>query len=101
MPDVCVTVPHRLTRAEARRRITSRLANHHGPYSDLLDRLEQDWDGDMLEFSLAGGPIVTGQLLVEDNVVRLKLSLPWYLQPLASGTISTMENMARHLLNGQ
>jgi len=76
MPEVCVTVPHQLTRSEARSRIGSGLADHRGPYSDFLGRLEQRWDGDVMEFSRAGGPAVTGQLLVEDHAVRLKLSIP-------------------------
>jgi hypothetical protein len=76
-----VDLPHELGRAEARRRIESRL----GQGRDLVQKAGltmQDpvWDGDTLAFVVgAMGQTVSGTIAVEDAAARVEVRLPMLL----------------------
>ncbi|TNC12386.1 polyhydroxyalkanoic acid synthase [Methylobacterium terricola] len=76
-----VEIPHQLGRAEARRRIESRL----GQGRDLVQKAGltmQDpvWTGDTLAFVVgAMGQTVSGTIAVEDTTARVEVQLPMLL----------------------
>jgi hypothetical protein len=79
-----VTIPHRLGREEALRRIKSGLATARAHYSALLTINEEIWTGDQLAFRVSAvGQSATGLIDVADAHVRLEVTLPWLLAKLA------------------
>jgi hypothetical protein len=79
-----VSIPHRLGREEAMRRIKSGLAAARTNYSMFLNINEETWDGDRLRFNLSMlGQTASGLMDFADDNVRLELQLPWLLAKLA------------------
>jgi putative polyhydroxyalkanoate system protein len=99
MQNLTVSVPHQLTRAEAKRRIQSHAAQLKQQYGGVLSHIEENWNGDTLRFTLGvSGVTLSGHLYVEDNVVRVEVPLPWPLAALAGGLRQTIEHQGRKLL---
>jgi hypothetical protein len=79
-----VSIPHRLGREEAVRRIKSGLATVRTNYSALLAIHEETWSGDRVAFRVSAvGQHATGLIDVADEHVRLEVTLPWLLAKLA------------------
>jgi hypothetical protein len=77
-----VSIPHRLGREEAARRIKSGLSAAN--YSALLTIHEETWSGDRLAFNLSAlGQSAVGFIDVADDHVRLEVQLPWLLAVMA------------------
>ncbi len=93
---VIITVPHRLGKEEAIRRLRSGLASANLPFVSI-DR--EVWNGDLLEFSLSAmGQKASGTALVMADGVRLTLALPWLLQRFAELAGSTLVSRTKLLL---
>src|SRR5262249_50306826 len=79
-----VSIPHRLGREEATRRIRSGLTAARTHYSALLTIHEESWSGDRLAFNLSAlGQSAVGFIDVADDHVRLEVQLPWLLAVVA------------------
>ena len=79
-----VSIPHRLGREEASRRIKSGLAAARANYSAFLTIREETWSGDRLAFNLSAlGQSAVGFIDVAEDHVRLEVTLPWLLAVLA------------------
>ena len=79
-----VSIPHRLGREEAVRRLKSGLGTVRTSYSPLLTIHEEAWAGDHLVFQVSAiGQSATGSIDVADDHVRLEVMLPWLLAKLA------------------
>ena len=79
-----VSIPHRLGREEAARRIKSGLAAARTNYSSLLTFHEESWAGEQLAFNVSAlGQSVAGLIDIADDHVRLEVTLPWLLAKLA------------------
>jgi hypothetical protein len=79
-----VSIPHRLGREEATRRIKAGLANARTNYSSLLTIQEERWAGERLAFNVSAlGQRATGLIDVADDHVRLEVTLPWLLAKVA------------------
>jgi hypothetical protein len=79
-----VSIPHRLGREEAVRRIKSGLAAARTHYSAFLTIHEETWAGDHLTFRVSAiGQSAAGLIDVADDHVRLEVTLPWLLAKLA------------------
>src|SRR5262245_468984 len=79
-----VSIPHRLGREEALRRIKSGLGSARTGYTPLLSIDEETWAGDLLLFRVSAlGQSATGSIDVADDHVRLEVTLPWLLAKLA------------------
>lgn len=97
--NLTLSIPHQLTRAEARRRIQEQLARLQQQYGGMLGRVEERWDGDTLHFAVsAAGQTVSGQAFVEDQAVRLEVVLPWMLAMLAGPVQQAIEKQGTALL---
>src|SRR3954454_9192283 len=93
-----VSIPHRLGREEARRRLQSGLTGAAASVPGMnVD--EERWDGDLMVFRVrALGQAAAGHLDVEDDHVKVEVTLPWLLQRFAEVVQGTIKNRGRLLL---
>lgn len=99
MQNLTASIPHRLTRAEAKKRIQDAVATARREYSGHIHDLRETWTGDRLDFSLTAlGQAISGHLAVDDQVVQVEVALPWLLAMLAGPVKRQLEDKARHLL---
>src|SRR5438874_1092598 len=79
-----VSIPHRLGREEAARRIKSGLDHARAHYSAFLAIREETWSGDRLAFNVGAlGQTAAGVIDIADDQVRLEVTLPWLLARIA------------------
>jgi hypothetical protein len=81
-----VTIPHRLGKDEATRRIKDGLGRAKSEFAWALTLEEEAWDGDRLSFAArALGQRARGTIDVYESAVRLEVTLPWLLARFAKG----------------
>ncbi len=99
MPDMTATIPHQLTRAEAKRRIQEQVGVVRTQYGAMLTNLQETWTGDAMAFSLdAMGQSISGRLTVDDQAVHVTVALPWFLSMMAATLKPRIEQQGRLLL---
>ena len=99
MPNLTITIPHQLGRAEARRRIGEQAVRLQSQHGGMFERVEQRGVGDVLHFLVAAvGQSITGTLLVAEQDVHLEVALPWMLAMLAGAVKKQIEQRGRELL---
>ena len=85
---VVVSVPHRLGREEAVRRLKSGFERAGTQFGGLLDISEQAWNGDRLTFRASAlGQHASGLIDVMEDSIRVEVSLPWLLAKMAEKLI--------------
>jgi Putative polyhydroxyalkanoic acid system protein (PHA_gran_rgn) len=100
MPKLTASVPHQLTRTEAKRRIQDGLNDLRQKQAALLGGFRENWSGDTMEFhGGVMGQSVSGRLEVEDQAVRVEVALPWLLGMLAGALKPRIEQQGRQLLS--
>jgi hypothetical protein len=93
-----VSIPHRLGREEAQRRLKAGLTRA-ATSIPVLKVDEERWQDNRLVFRVrALGQAATGHLDVEDDHVRLEVTLPWLLQRFAEVAQVAIQNRGRLLL---
>jgi hypothetical protein len=93
-----VSIPHRLGREEATRRLKAGLTRAASSIP-VLKVDEERWDGDRMIFRvLALGQVAAGHLDVADDHVRLEVMLPWLLQRFAEAAQVAIRNRGNLLL---
>jgi hypothetical protein len=93
-----VSIPHRLGREEARRRLQAGLTRA-AVSMPVLKVDEEKWDGDRMIFRVrALGQAAAGHVDVEDDHVRVEVTLPWLLQRFAEVAQATIKNRGKLLL---
>lgn len=94
-----VTIPHRLGKDEAVRRLRAGFSQLRTSYSTLMAVEDETWNGDRLDFSIrAVGQTASGAIDVGEDQVRLELQLPWLLAKLADKVMPTLEKQTRLML---
>ena len=79
-----VSIPHRLGKEEATRRLKTGLANARTNYAQWLTIEDETWNGDSLQFRVrALAQSANGKIDIFDERVQLEVSLPWLLGKLA------------------
>jgi len=79
-----VSIPHRLGKDEAKRRLQSGLGSARANFGHLFTVQEETWSGDNLVFRLTAlGQAVSGTIDVRDDCVNLQVVLPWLLAKVA------------------
>ena len=88
MPEpLVVTIPHRLGKAEALRRIKDGLGRAQAEFASLLTFEDAAWSGDRLAFRVSAlGQRAAGFIDVGEQAVRLEVTLPWLLAKFAQAT---------------
>jgi hypothetical protein len=75
-----VSIPHRLGKQEAVRRLKAGLGQARTGFSHLMSVDEEVWNGDCLTFRLrALGQSASGTIEVQEDHLRLEVALPWLL----------------------
>jgi len=78
-----VTIPHRLGKQEAARRLRSGLDAARTRYNHVLQVQEETWVGDSLTLRVnALGQRANGVIVVAEDHLRLEVQLPWLLARL-------------------
>lgn len=78
-----VTIPHRLGKQEAARRLRGGLDVARSRYSHLLQVQEETWAGDSLTLRVSAlGQSANGVIDVAEDHLRLEVQLPWLLARL-------------------
>ena len=82
---VVVTIPHKLGKAEAKRRLEAGFGNVRSTFGEPFVVLKDEWAGDHLDFSATLlGQKTSGTVDVAEDHVRLEVQLPWMLAMLAN-----------------
>jgi hypothetical protein len=93
-----VSIPHRLGRDEAVRRLKSGLTRAASTIP-VLKVDEERWDGDRMMFRVrALGQAASGHIDVAEDHVRLEVTLPWLLQRFAEAAQIAIRNRGNLLL---
>src|SRR4249919_3962046 len=78
-----VSIPHRLGKAEAVRRLKSGLATAQSDFKQFFTVEEETWIGDSLTFRVRGlGQSASGIIDVREDHVQMELQLPWLLHQI-------------------
>ena len=93
-----VSIPHQLGREEAIRRLRGGLTRAASSFP-VLKVDEERWDDDRMIFRVrAMGQAASGHIDVEDDHVRLEVTLPWLLQRFAEAAKSVISQRGNLLL---
>jgi Putative polyhydroxyalkanoic acid system protein (PHA_gran_rgn) len=83
-PPLIVSIPHRLGRQEAKRRLDSGISRLRPELAGLVSTLDYSWDRDRLNFSASAmWQTITGAIEVLDDAIRIEIDLPWMMGLLA------------------
>jgi Putative polyhydroxyalkanoic acid system protein (PHA_gran_rgn) len=97
-PPVIVTIPHRLGKEEAKRRLQAGFANVRSHVSSFVV-LKDAWAGDHLDFQASLlGKSTTGTVDVADDHVRLEVQLPWVLAMVANKAKALVKRQGQLML---
>lgn len=93
-----VSIPHRLGREEAARRLKTGLGRAAASIP-VMQVEEERWSGDTMNFRIrALGQVATGQVDVADDHVKVEVVLPWLLQRFAEMAQATIRRRGQLLL---
>jgi hypothetical protein len=94
-----VSIPHRLGRQEAKRRLDSGIGRIRPELAGLVNSLDYRWDGDSLNFRAAAlWQTITGRLEVLEDVVRIEIDLPWMMRLLGDTIMKQVRGRGLALL---
>ena len=94
-----VSIPHRLGKQEAVRRLMTGFGQARTSFSHLLSVEEEVWNGDRLTFRLrALGQSANGTIDVAEDHLRLEVALPWLLAKLSERLVPAIRKEATLLL---
>ena len=93
-----VSIPHRLGREEAVRRLKTGLGRAAASIP-VMQVEEERWNGDSMNFRIrALGQIASGQVDVANDHVKVEVVLPWLLQRFAEMAQATIRKRGQLLL---
>jgi len=93
-----ISIPHRLGREEATRRLKGGLSRAAATVP-VLSVDEERWEGDRMDFRVrALGQAASGHIDVAEDHVRVEVVLPWLLQRFAQAAQSVIRDRGRLLL---
>jgi hypothetical protein len=79
-----VSIPHRLGKEEALRRLKNGLGSASANFGHLFKIEEETWTGSHLQYRISAlGQVASGSIDVAEDHVRLEVLLPWLLAKLA------------------
>src|SRR5438477_6107802 len=82
MPSMNLSVPHQLSKAEAKQRVQNLIGQLQQQYAGIVKNVREEWNGDRSDFSFeAMGFAISGSLFVEDALLRLESNLPMAALP--------------------
>ena len=99
MPKIELSVAHHLGQEEAKKRITSLIADSRNRFAGRVSNLSESWNGYLETFSFdAMGFSVSGKLEVQTAQVWIEMNLPWAAYPFKTRIEQEILTHARELL---
>lgn len=96
---VVVSVPHRLGREEAARRLKAGFERAGSQFGGILTVSRQAWSGDRLTFQASAlGQHASGTVDVMDDSIRIEVTLPWLLGKIAEKLIPAIRRESTLML---
>jgi hypothetical protein len=96
---VTVSVPHKLGREEAVRRLKSGLSRMANNLGGVIKIEQEVWEGDRLTFQMRGlGQSAAGTIEVFDDNIRIDVTLPWLLAKLSERLLPALKRETTLLL---
>lgn len=96
---ITVSIPHKLSRSEARGRIETGFAKILRQIPGSAGTCSESWDGDRLTFRVgAMGQIISGVVEVLDNAVTMEIELPGMLGLIAGALKNKLQSAGQLLL---
>ena len=96
---VSVSVPHKLGREEAVRRLKSGLSRMANNLGGIIKIEQEVWSGDRLTFQMQGlGQSAAGTVDVRDDSLLITVTLPWLLAKIADQFMPKLKKEATLLL---
>jgi hypothetical protein len=96
---VVVTIPHRLGKQEAAKRLRAGFSNVRSSFGESFVVVKDEWEGDHLDFRASVlGQSTTGTVDVADDHVRLEVQLPWVLALLADKAKALVQRQGKLML---
>ncbi len=93
-----ITIPHKLGKEEALRRIRPALGKASESFP-VLKVEEEVWSNERMDFRVrALGQVAAGNVQVAEDNVRLEVTLPWLLHKFAEAVQKTISGQGRVLL---
>ncbi|HXG58710.1 MAG TPA: polyhydroxyalkanoic acid system family protein [Thermoanaerobaculia bacterium] len=90
-----ITIPHNLSKDEARRRLEQRLGDLVKQFGHYASDLEQHWNGDRMDFGFkAKGISGKGSVEITDSEVIIEGKLPLMAKPFEPRIRSAIEREA-------
>ena len=94
-----VSVPHRLGKDEAVRRLKSGLSRMAANLGGLITIEQEVWTGDRLAFQMRGlGQSAAGTIEVFEDSIRIDVTLPWLLAKLGEKLLPALKKETALLL---
>jgi hypothetical protein len=98
-PPLVVSLPHRLGRAEATRRLKDGLASVSSQFGAFFLIEVGIWSGDRLSFRInALKQRASGIIQVTEDQVRIEVTLPWLLASFASRAQALIQQRGQLML---
>jgi putative polyhydroxyalkanoate system protein len=97
---ISVSIPHRLTQDEARRRLERGIADLKSKHAKgAAADVQEAWNGNQMTFRVAAmGQSVTGKVDVTPDAVKVDVELPWLLAMIANKIRPQIEQEGRKML---
>jgi putative polyhydroxyalkanoate system protein len=94
-----VSIPHQLSRAEARRRVEEGFGKLTGQLGGGAGAVTQSWHGDTMKFAAkVMGQSISGHLDVLDDAVKMEVLLPAFLAMMAGKIQGRVEQEGHKML---
>ena len=91
-----IRVNHHTTRAKARSKVESLLADASAKHGHMIKELEQRWEGDKLSFGFkAAGMKVSGSMEITDRELVIHAHVPIFAKPFEPKIAHVIENEAK------
>ena len=95
---ITVSVPHRVTKTEAKQRVMQGVAGHKQRFASMA-QVEEAWNGDRMDFKVgAMGQNITGRVVVTVVAVVVNVDVPMFLAMLAGRIKGEIETEGRKML---
>ena len=96
---VTATVPHKLGKAEALRRLKAGMERARGDFGPLITIEHEEWSGDTLRFRMrALGQNAAGSITVMEDSLLIAVTLPWLLAKAAEQILPRLRKQTALLL---
>ena len=78
-----ISIPHRLGREEAKRRVDSGIGRLRPELSAFVSGLDYHWEGDTVNLTASAmWQTITGRIAVLEDALRIEIDLPWLMNLL-------------------